>query len=288
MEIIIYGTINSLILVLMSAGFALTYSVSRVPNFAHGALYVLGGYLSWIFLNHLGIHYGLSIFLSIVVVTLIGLLIYGLAVVRVRGMPLSEIIMTFAISLAILEFLRWWGLRGSTFVLPSFYPGTISVRGVPIDMQRIFAMTIAACLILALWFFTHYTRIGLGLRAIAQNERAALLLGVRSDRSAALALGLGSGLAAIAGITILPMGNINVATGYDVLVLAISVCICGGLGSWTGTVLAAFAIGFAQMLVVHFIAPHFGMIVSLTAIILILLFKPSGLYGQQKELEERV
>ena len=288
MEIIIYGTVNSLILVLMSAGFAQTYSVSRVPNFTHGALYVLGGFLTWVFVNHFGINYALSILLSVLVVTAIGLLIYGLAVVRVRGMPLSEIIVTFAIGVAILEFLRWWGLRGSTFVLPSFSPGTLNLFGVPVDMQRIFVMAIAAGLVVALWFFTHYTRIGLGLRAIAQNERAALLLGINSDRAAALAMGLGSGVAAVAGITILPLGNLNVATGYDALVLAISVCICGGLGSWTGTVLAAFAIGFAQMLVVHFIAPQFGMIVSLAAIILILLFKPSGLYGRQKELEERV
>ena len=95
-------------------------------------------------------------------------------------------------------------------------------------------------------------------------------------------------LAAVAGITIIPMGNINVATGYDVLVFAITVCICGGLGSWTGTILAAFIIGFAQTIVVYLIAPHLAMVVALAAVILILIFKPSGLFGRQKELEERV
>jgi branched-chain amino acid transport system permease protein len=288
MEIILYGLTNSLILVLLSVGFALSYSVSRVPNFAHGALYVLGGYLNWIFLYQVGLPYGLCMILSIVTIALIGWLIYQIAVIRVRGMPLSEIIVTFAISLAVLEFLRWHGLRGSTFVLPVFYHYTIFILGVPIDMQRIFAIGIAASIVLGLWVFTRRTKIGLALRAIAQNERAALLLGINADRSAALALGLGSGLAALAGITVLPMGNINVATGYDVLINAISVCICGGLGSWKGTVLAAFTMGFAQMLVVYFIAPHLGMIVSLGAIVLILLFRPSGLYGRQKEIEERV
>ncbi len=288
MEIFLYGLINSLVLVLLSMGFALSYSVSRVPNFAHGALYVLGGYLNWIFLHQFGLAYGLCIVLSVGTIAMVGWLIYETAVIRVRGMPLSEIIVTFAISLAVLEFLRWHGLRGSTFVLPVFSQDTVTILGVPIDMQRIFAMGMAVSIVFGLWLFTHYTKIGLALRAIAQNERAALLLGINADRAAALALGLGSGLAALACITVLPMGNINVATGYDVLIYAISVCICGGLGSWKGTVLAAFVIGFAQTLVVHFIAPHFGILVSLAAIILILLLKPSGFYGQQKAIEERV
>jgi branched-chain amino acid transport system permease protein len=254
----------------------------------HGALYVLTGYLAWVFLNRLGLGYLPSVVLSIAVVTLIGWVVYRVAVIRVRGMPVSEIIVTFAISLAVLEFLRWLGLRGATYVLPAFYIKTVILAGVPIDFQRIAAVIVATAIVIVLWIFTHYTKMGLGLRGIAQNERAALLLGIDSDRAATLALSLGSALAAVAGITIIPMGNINVATGYDVLVFAIAVCICGGLGSWTGTILAAFIIGFAQTIVVYLIAPHLAMVVALAAVILILIFKPSGLFGRQKELEERV
>jgi branched-chain amino acid transport system permease protein len=287
-DILIYGLINSMLLVLMAVGFALAYSVSRVPNFMHGALYVLTGYLAWVFLNRLGLGYVPSVLLSIAVVTLMGWVVYRVAVIRVRGMPVSEIIVTFAISMAILEFVRWLGLRGATYVLPVFYSKTVVLAGIPIDFQRIAAVIVAAAIVLVLWVFTHYTKIGLGLRGIAQNERAALMLGIDSDRAATLALSLGSALAAVAAITIIPMGNINVATGYDVLVFAIAVCVCGGLGSWTGTVLAAFIIGFAQTAVVYLVAPHLSIVVALAAIILILIFKPSGLFGRQKELEDRV
>ncbi len=288
MEILIYGLINSMLLVLMAVGFALAYSVSRVPNFMHGALYVLAGYLTWVFLNRLGLGYLLSVLLSIIVVTFIGWVVYRVAVIRIRGMPVSEIIVTFAISLALLEFLRWLGLRGATYVLPTFHIKTIMVAGVPVDFQRIGAVVVAAAIVLLLWIFTHYTKTGLALRGIAQNERAALMLGIDSDSAATLALSLGSALAAVAGITIIPMGSINVSTGYDVLVFAIAVCICGGLGSWTGTILAAFVIGFAQTAVVYLVAPHLAIVVALAAVILILIFKPSGLFGRQKELEERV
>ena len=288
MSLVIYGVINSLILALMAIGFALAYSVSRVPNFAHGALYILTGYISWLFLNELGLNYVLCIVLSIVITAIVGWLIYELVLIRVRGMPTSEIIASVSLGVAILEFLRWHGLRGGTYTLPTFAPGTIYLLEVPVDLQRISVVGIAVLVTVLIWLFTHYNRIGLGLRAIAQDERAALMLGIGSDRAASIALALGSALAGVAAIVILPLGNITVTTGYEVLIFAIAVCICGGLGSWTGTIIAAFVIGFAQILTVSFIAPHYQMVVALLAVILILIFKPSGLFGTQKELEERV
>jgi branched-chain amino acid transport system permease protein len=105
---------------------------------------------------------------------------------------------------------------------------------------------------------------------------------------ALVAMGFGSMLAGLAGILLLPLGNIVVEAGYNVLILAIAVCIVGGLGSWMGAVLAAFIIGFAQILTVVYLGTHFQMVVALLAIILTLILRPSGLFGRQKELEERV
>ena len=86
----------------------------------------------------------------------------------------------------------------------------------------------------------------MALRGMAQDERAALMLGIDSDFMAVVAMGMGSMLAAFAAILLLPLGNIVVESGYNVLILAIAVCIVGGLGSWMGAVLAAFLIGFAR------------------------------------------
>ena len=83
-------------------------------------------------------------------------------------------------------------------------------------------------------------------------------------------------------------GKARVEAGYNVLILAIAVCIVGGLGSWMGAVIAAFLIGFAQILTVVYLGAHYQMVVALLAIILTLILKPSGLFGRQKELEERV
>lgn len=288
MQILIYGTINSISLALFAIGFAMVYGVSRLPNFAHGALYVLSGFITWSFFNSAGLHYLVSIVLSMLATGIIGALIYQFVLIRIRGMEISEIMASYALGLAILEGLRWRGFRGMTYTLPSFIEGGTEIAGVSVDYQRLLVVGIGAGVVALLWLFTHYTRIGLALRGMAQDERAAMMLGIDSDRMAVVAMGFGSMLAALAAVVLLPLGNIVVEAGYNVLILAIAVCIVGGLGSWVGAVLAAFLIGFAQILTVVYLGAHYQMVVALLAIILTLILKPSGLFGQQKELEERV
>ncbi len=288
MEILIYGTINSVALALYALGFALVYGISRLPNFAHGALYVLSGFIVWSALNTIGMNYLLSIIFSLIITAIIGALIYQFFLIRVRGMEISEIIASYAIALAILEGLRWGGFKGMTYTLPAFIEGSTTIAGVSVDYQRLLVVVIGAALVAGLWLFTRYTRIGLALKGMAQDERAALMLGIDSDLMAVVAMGIGSMLAAFAAILLLPLGNIVVESGYNVLILAIAVCIVGGIGSWMGAVLAAFLIGFAQILTVVYLGSHYQMMVALLAIILTLILKPSGLFGQQKELEERV
>lgn len=288
MDILIYGTINSVTLALYAIGFAMVYGVSRLPNFAHGALYVVSGFITWSFLNLLDFNYLLSILLAMTATAVIGALIYQFVLIRVRGMEISEIIASYAIGLAILEGFRWGGFKGLTYTLPSFIEGSTEIAGVSVDYQRLLVVGIGACVVGLLWLFTHYTRIGLAMRGMAQDERAALMLGIDSDLIAVLAMGFGSMLAALAAVLLLPLGNIVVEAGYNILILAIAVCIVGGLGSWMGAVLAAFLIGFAQILTVVYLGTHYQMVVALLAIILTLILKPSGFFGQQKELEERV
>jgi branched-chain amino acid transport system permease protein len=288
MDILIYGTINSVTLALYALGFALVYGVSRLPNFAHGAIYVLSGFIAWSAVNTFGLNYAVSIALTMVVTALIGSAIYLLFLIRVRGMAISEIIASYAIALAILEGLRWRGFKGMTYTLPSFISGSTSIAGISVDYQRLVVVGVGAALVAFLWVFTHHTRIGLALRGMAQDERAALMLGIDSDVMAVVAMALGSMLASLAALLLLPLGNIVVESGYNVLILAIAVCIVGGIGSWAGAVMAAFLIGFAQILTVVYLGAHYQMVVALLAIILTLILKPSGLFGQQKELEERV
>lgn len=288
MEIIVYGIINSVTFSLMALGFTLVYSISRLPNFAHGALYITSGYFVWLFVNALGLNYFAGIVLGIAATSVIGGLMYRLIIMRIRGMEISEIIATYAIGLAIIEGLRWGGLRGSTFTLPSFLAGSIEIGGFAVDYQRIFVLVFGVVVFAALNVFVKCTKTGLALKGIAQDERAAMMLGIDSDRIALVSFAVGSGLSAFAAVLILPLGSIVVETGYNVLIYSIAVSIIGGLGSWSGAILASFIIGFAQILTEVFLSAHYQMVISLLAIIVTLLLKPSGIFGKQKELDDRV
>jgi branched-chain amino acid transport system permease protein len=155
-------------------------------------------------------------------------------------------------------------------------------------MQRILIVILTAALISGLWLFTHHTSLGLAFRGIAQDERTALTFGMDPDRIATLAVSMGAALAAVAAVIIVPLGSISPEEGYDVLIKALAVCIIGGLGSTGGVIVASFVIGFAERFTDSYIGSHWTMIVSLAALLVVLVFKPSGLFGKQKELEERI
>jgi branched-chain amino acid transport system permease protein len=164
MDIVIYGIVNSVTLALMALGFTLVYGVCRLPNFAHGALYVLTGYITWILMNRVGLNYPLSMLGALVITGLIGAAMYQFILVRVRGMAISEIIASYAIGLAILEGLRWGGLKGGTFTLPPFIEGSVDLLGVSVDFQRLIVVAIGLALMALLWLFVTGTKLGLALK----------------------------------------------------------------------------------------------------------------------------
>ncbi len=286
--IIIYGFINSSILVLVAMGFNLTFGISGVANFAYGAIYIFSGFLTWIFLNSLGINYLLSIFLTFVCTFLLGYLIYRFILLRVRGLSLSEVMATFGLGLAIMELFRYFDFVGVKYSLPVFIDGSVPIFGNYVDYQRLIIGIIAVAFAVAFYFFIHYSKVGLAFRAIAQDDVTALTLGIDPDRIGAISLALGSSLAAMAAIVILPLGTISVENGYEVLIDALAVCIVGGLGSSVGVIVAGLVIGYVQTLTANFFEPRWMILVSLAAMALVLVIKPSGLFGKQKELEERV
>jgi len=285
---LIYGFINSVILALVALGFNLTFGISGVSNFAYGALYILSGYTVWILINQLGLPFLVAALISVALTGILGALLYQLVLLRVRGQVISEVIATFGVGLAILELFRYMGFTGFEYTLPPFSDGAILIGNTYVDHQRLWIVGAGVAIAVGLYFFTHYTKVGLAFRGIAQEEKTALSLGINSDFMAGVSVAFGSALAAVAAILVLPRGTISVNDGYEVLINAMAVCIVGGLGSTPGVILAAFVIGYAQMITDALSGPHWKMIVSLVAIFVILVVKPSGLFGKQKELEERI
>lgn len=286
--VLVYGFINSVILVLLAMGFNLTFGISGVANFAYGALYIMSGFVCWSLLSTAGLPYWLSAVLAVAATATLAGLLFRYVLLRVRGLVISEVIATFGVGLAILELFRYWGFIGFEYTLPVWWDASLEIGDVVIDGQRVLIALTGVGLTLFLWGFTRLTRLGRAFRAIAQDERTALTLGINADLTAAVAVGFGAGYAALAAVVILPLGTIAVNEGYNVLVNALAVCIVGGLGSTLGVITAGFLIGYAQIITATYGETHWMMIVSLAALLIILLIKPSGLFGQHKELEERI
>ena len=285
--LLIYGFINSMTLLLIALGFSLAFGISGIANFAYGAFYVLTGFLVVWLSNTLGLPYPLAILISLIIITGVGMLMYWVALLRIRGSALSEIIATFGLGVVILECLRGRGLIGFYNIKP-FVRGGIEIAGVGLDYQRLFIVGIGLGALLFLWLFTRHNRFGLGFRAMAQDEETALCLGMNPDRLAILSMAFSSALTAVAAFTILPLGTLMIDQGYNVLIYAVGVGIVGGLGSNLGIMLASLILGYSQQIVATYIGSHYVMLVIFVAMFLILLIRPSGLLGKFKELEERV
>jgi branched-chain amino acid transport system permease protein len=285
---IIYAIINSAILALTAIGFNLTFGISGVANFAYGAFYIMAAYGVWMLIHMAHLPYPLAVLISIGLTTLAGALMYRFVIRRIKGQTLSEVIATFGIGLAVLELFRYFGFVGFEYTLPVFIDKSYMIGEAYVDAQRLLIVAFAAALIIALWLFTHYTHLGLAFRGIAQDERTSLTFGMDPDRIARMAVSFGAGLAAIAATVIIPLGSISPEEGYDVLIKALAVCIIGGLGSSGGVIIASIVVGFAERFTDSYIGSHWTMIVSLAALLLVLVVKPSGIFGKQKELEERI
>ncbi|HET7786828.1 MAG TPA: branched-chain amino acid ABC transporter permease [Myxococcales bacterium] len=285
---LIYGLVNSAVLLLTSLGFSLTFGLSGVANFAHGGLYLLSGFLCWLLVHGAGIPFPLAALATIVLVGLLGAAIYRVVLMPVRGIVLSEVISTFAVGVAMIEFFRWKGFTTYDYSLPVFVEGSFEVLGVSVDWHRLVIVAVALALTGLLWLFTHRTMVGLALRGMSQDEYTALSVGIESDWAAMLSLGLGSALAAVAGIALLPLGIISINIGYDVLLIALAVTVLGGMESTVGLILGSVLVGFAMVITGNYLGPRWSEVVYLFAIVLMLAVKPSGLLGKSKELEDRV
>lgn len=288
MGMLIYGMVNSCVLVLMAIGFSLTFGITGIANFAYGAFYVAGAYLCWHFLNSFGLFYPLSIAISVLITGIVGVCIYRFVLFRVRGIPLSEIIVTFGLGTGMLELFRSVGLTGHSYKLPPFVDGSLELLDVYIDYQRLIIVALGIILLLFLWVFAHHTKIGLAFRGIAQDEETALAFGIEPESTAMASFGVGSALAALAAVTIVPLSLVSVEDGSNVLILVLAVGIVGGLESTLGIIVASFIFGFSQIIFSTYFSPLYSLVVTLVSIVLILAIKPSGLFGKSKELEERV
>lgn len=284
MELILQTCVNSLVasafFALMAVGLVLIFGVMGVINFAHGELYMVGAYVVWYLYATQDWPFFAAIGAAFVVVTLIGLIMERALFRPMRANPLGGLISSIGVLFILQVLAVQIGGVGLMKNVPPAFPGSMEIiAGVSISEQRLVALIVAAILLVLVWFFLTRTKLGWALRAVAQDREAAALQGISIGRISMLAMGLGAGMAGMAGALIAPMTRVEPYMGHGVIITAFIVTIVGGIGSLSGAVLASVLYAFFHTFITTYWNGTVATMLGLVIMLVVLIAKPTGLMG---------
>jgi len=284
METAVNATISALVLssmyIVVALGFALLLSIMGVLNFAHGAIYMVGGYICYQFAVESGLNQWLSLLLSVIIVGSFGLFLEKFCFRPFLGDMYRTIVMAIAIILILettVNVLVGVHIRS----LPAFVPGILRAGAISLSAERLVTFAIGGVLLLALTWFIRKAKAGQQMLAVAQDVEGAALQGIDIHRISALACVMGCGLAAVAGSLMGAVFELSPFMGNYMLVKAIQLVILSGIGSIGGILVAGLIIGSIDATLPLFTSGAVTQAIGLGIIIVLLLFRPQGLFGRE-------
>jgi branched-chain amino acid transport system permease protein len=286
-DILVSGLINGGVYALLAIGFSLIFGVARIVNIAHTAFYMLASYALYGLLVIGGMPLVLAIPLAVVAVVALSLVCYKLVIEPVRQHESAVLIATIALALIFQESLLV-SFGGSFLGIPNAVEGVTSILGVSVSYQRLIILCVVAITLAATWYLLNRTRLGLAIRAAANDQEIANLMGMNVNRVAMYTVGISVGLAAIAGVVVAPVFVVDPLMWLAPLVTMLAIVVLGGLGSLKGSLIGAFIIGYVEAITVFTVpaGSYLKGAVALSIMILVLLIRPEGLFGVVFE-EER-
>lgn len=286
-ETVFFGLSLGAVLVLAAIGLAITFGVMGVINMAHGELMMLGAYTTYVIQQLLPDSLGLSIFLAIPAAFLISALV-GLAIERglirfLYGRPLETLLATFGVSLILQQSVRSiFSPLNRSVSTPDWMSGSLQINDfLSLTWNRFYILIFCLLVFAALLQILKRTRLGLEVRAVAQNRRMAKAMGIPTDRVDAMTFALGSGIAGVAGVALSQITNVGPNLGQAYIVDSFMVVVFGGVGNLFGTLVAGFSLGIAN----KFLEPYAGAVLAkILVLVFIILFiqkRPRGLFPQK-------
>ncbi|MDH4189098.1 MAG: branched-chain amino acid ABC transporter permease [Betaproteobacteria bacterium] len=286
-DILVTGLINGGVYALLAVGFSLVFGVARIVNIAHTAFYMLAAYCFYALLVKAHFGFALAGLTAVVAVVALSVLSYKLVIEPVREHESAVLIATIALALIFQE-LMLFSFGGNFLGIPSTLEGTVTVIGVKIAYQRLLILAVAALMLGATWALLYRTRLGLAIRATANDLEVANLMGMNVQRVAMATVAISVALAAIAGVVVAPVFVVDPFMWLSPLVTMLAIVVLGGLGSMKGSLIGAFIIGYVEAITV-FALPQGSFLkgaVALSIMVIVLLVRPEGLFGVSFE-EER-
>ena len=280
MDVLVQGAITSATIALVALGFSLVYGVGGIVNLAHGSFFMIGAYAAYA-ATEADMPLLLAALVGVAAAMLSGVLLDRLVIAPIRHQEVAVLIATLAVAILVQSVVQFF-YGGLERQLPGFVDGSVNVLGVGLRQTELLAGLMALLVIVVVLLVLTKSPAGRMVRAVAEDEEAAVLVGVRPERVTLYVLAIGAGLAGLAGVLVAPYGVLTPTMWLLPLTQAFAIVILGGLGSIQGTVLASVVIGFLDRFVA-FNVKDGGIkigLVTVAVILATLVLRPQGLLGK--------
>ena len=283
MSQVLIGLVNGSFYAMLSLGLAVIFGLLNVVNFAHGAMFMLGAMIAWMGGQYLGLSYWVMLFLSPLVVFLIGLVIEKLFLKHLYKLDhLYGLLLTFGITLVVEGLLRTqYGVSGLSYSPPELLRGSTDLGFMVLPNYRAWVVFASLAVCLGTWLIIEKTKLGALLRAGTENPKLVEAFGINVPRMVTLTYGLGVALAAVAGVLAAPVLQVSPLMGSNLIIVVFAVVVIGGMGSILGSILTGLALGVIEGMTKVFY-PEASTTVVFVIMVLVLMFRPAGLFGKEK------
>ena len=275
-EIFVEGLTQSCIIMTMAFGLVLVFSILGILNWTHGSLLMLGAYVVFYATTAAGMPFLIGIFLAGLLVACIGMIIKEFVIDHIKS-ELYISVATLAL-IFVLEGASSLLFGGEDQGLASILPGLVNLGSVALSKQKLAVIIFTLMVMVSMYFVLNYTKVGMAIRAVAQQPVAASLYGISVNRLSLIVMGIGCGLAGMAGAIMAPLYPINPFIGGTPLLLALLAIVIGGTGSMGGAIAGGFILGMVHSVISYYFS-YFSEIALFVLLILILLVRPQGLFG---------
>ncbi len=279
---LLLGLINGAFYAMLSMGLAIIFGMLNIINFAHGALFMMGAFASWMLLQYLGIGYFPSLILSPIIIGVFGVILERTIISRLYKLDhLYGLLLTFGLSLVIEGLFRnYYGSSGLPYQIPEILQGASNLGFMFLPVYRGWVVVAALVVCLATWAIIEKTPLGATLRAATENAALVQAFGVNVPRVITLTYGGGVALAAFAGVLAAPIYSVNPNMGDNFINTVFAVVVIGGMGSIMGAIVSGFALGVIEGLTKVFY-PEASATVVFLVMVIVLLTMPRGLFGKR-------
>ncbi|MEP9377218.1 branched-chain amino acid ABC transporter permease [Aquabacter sp. CN5-332] len=274
------GVALGTIFILVAVGLSLIFGLLTIVNFAHSQFFMLGAYVGVAVLAYTG-NFWIALLVVPIAVGLIGMVCERFLIRPLYGRGIDyPLLLTFGLGLIILELVRIFaGTEGIPFNTPETLTGAVNLGVFFFPKYRLFLIGVTVLILIALWFFLEKTPYGLIIRAGARDQEIVQVLGVDVSKVWLIVFGIGTGLAALAGVLAAPIRGVFPEMGVPVLVEAFVVTVVGGMGSLLGAVIAGLAVGITVSMTSLFY-PEMTTLSMFLLMAVVLVFRPRGLFGR--------